>query len=237
MDERQSIYADLHKGQLSAQEQQNRHSASVILRIVREHRQPKSVLDVGCGLGTWLDVSRGVFDTEDVVGVEGDWAKASSLVINPTLVHIADLEKGFDLHRRFDLAICLEVGEHLSADAAPNLVSSLVQHADTVLFSAAIPGQGGHHHVNEQFLTYWDSLFGGHGYLSFDPVRPVIWNDASILWWLRQNVVLYVKESLPVQRAMSIVHPDVYVSRILQLQSAITQMQAKEQGTLTWPGR
>jgi SAM-dependent methyltransferase len=229
VDERQSIYADLHKGQLSEEEQRNRRSASTILRIIRSLSQPKSVLDVGCGLGTWLDVARGVFDTEDVVGIEGDWSRASSLVINPTLVHVADLEQGFDLHRRFDLAICLEVAEHLSAGAAPRLVSSLVKHSDAILFSAAIPYQGGDHHVNEQFLPYWEELFDKHDYLAFDPIRRKIWNDDSVLWWLRQNAVLFInvaKHLVSLERAMSIVHPEVYMARV----EGVTQT-----GTMTWP--
>lgn len=241
VDPRPSIYGNLHKGQLSAQEQQNRHSASVILNLLRGHRQPKSVLDVGCGLGTWLDVAREAFNLVDVEGVEGSWLDESLLQVSREVVHVLDLEKEFDLKRRFGLVICLEVAEHLSPAAATGFVDSLARHADTILFSAAIPGQGGDHHVNEQFLTYWDALFEPHGFLSYDLIRPTIWHDESILWWLRQNVVVYSKDPLPAPRALSIVHPNVYLDRLRMLQSVIAQIQSAAQvqasGTMTLPPR
>src|SRR5262249_49881456 len=136
-----------------------------------------------------------------------------------------DLEQPFDLGRRFDLAISLEVAEHLSAAAAAGVVASLARHADVVLFSAAIPFQGGHHHVNEQFLDYWGRLFEAHAYQAVDCLRCLIWNNPAVLWWLRQNIVVFVKQELATGQGpfaglvqgrgpLSIVHPDVYLDRM-----------------------
>ena len=78
----------------------------------------------------------------------------------------------------------------------PKLIATLAAHGDCVLFSAAIPFQGGHHHVNEQFLDYWIKLFAEHGYRPLDIVRGHIWEDASILWWLRQNCIVFCSDRL-----------------------------------------
>lgn len=98
-----------------------------------------------------------------------------------------DLEIGFSLARRFDLVVCLEVTEHLPERCATTFVESLTNQSDLILLSAAIPFQGGHHHVNEQFLDYWVKLFAIHAIRPLDFVRPRIWNDSRVMWWLRLN--------------------------------------------------
>ncbi len=224
VDQRELIYQDLHGGQLEAQEIQNRHSAEKILGIVFDVIKPDSVLDVGCGLGTWLSVARelGVADTR---GVDGLWTDNARLRIPAELVSTQDLEKPLELGRKFDMVMSLEVAEHLDQSASVNFVDSLTNHADVILFSAAIPYQGGHHHVNEQFPDYWYSLFHERGFEVLDFIRPKIWNDDSILWWLKQNILLFVrKELLESNQAfadlyrnnlpISIVHPEVYLSRL-----------------------
>lgn len=224
IDQREQIYQDLHSQQLEAQEAQNRHSAETILGIVFDIFQPNSVLDVGCGLGTWLSVVNDM-NVSDIMGIDGSWLDISRLRIPPNLVRIQDLEKPLEIGRKFDLLISLEVAEHLHENVASNFIDSLTNHADIILFSAAIPFQGGHHHVNEQFPDYWCSLFRECGFEALDFIRPQIWNDNSILWWLKQNILLFVKRDIldtnPVlsylhenTSPLSIVHPDVYLSRL-----------------------
>jgi len=227
-DIRSDIYSDLHGGQLQREEERNHTSAEKILAKVFELISPSSVLDVGCGLGTWLQVAQGL-GAQTVQGVEGTWIDSSKLKIDLSLVKTCDLEKGFDLERQYDLVISLEVGEHLAPEAAETFVASLVKHSDVVLFSAAIPFQGGHHHVNEQFLPYWASLFSRHGFLPVDCLRGMIWEDKDVHWWLRQNIVIFAHpralEKYPLLKAeaekdrgpLSIVSPGVYQSRIMEL--------------------
>ena len=104
------------------------------------------------------------------------------------------LETSLDLGRRFDLVISLEVAEHLPENAADTFVDSLVQHGDVILFSATIPFQGGHGHINEQWPGYWAEKFLGHGYRATDVLRPMIWGDETVFWWLRQNTLLFLSE-------------------------------------------
>ena len=221
--DRSAIYHNLHEGQLAAKRDTNAHSARRFFEILSGYLQPKSMLDVGCGLGTWMREAQ-VLGME-VAGVEGPWCEVDKLEIDKSLVTITDLEQPIDLGRRFDLAVSLEVGEHLSKDAAPHLVRSLTKHADHVIFSAAVHFQGGHHHVNEQFLDFWIDLFQQEGFVPLDIFRGTFWKDESIHWWLRQNAIFFVRaeaveanpklkaESL-VNRPMDIILPAIYYSRV-----------------------
>ncbi len=232
-DHRDAIYSDLHHVQMTKEEEKNRNSALAIFNILSNYVRPKSVLDVGCGLGTWLAVAKSLGITE-LQGLEGSWLDRSKLAIDQSLVAQIDLENGFKLNRRFDLTICLEVAEHLSPSASDLLVTSLTQHSDIILFSAAIPYQGGHHHVNEQFPEYWSLLFRKHGFHPIDALRPRIWDNKEVLWWLRQNILLFANDSAfhsyenlvaerLVPRPLSVVHPDVYLSRLNAAQASINE--------------
>ena len=232
-DRRSSIYDDLHHNQILQQEEANRYSARVILSRLFGRFRPKSVLDVGCGIGTWLATALDL-GVADVVGIEGDWLDRKLARIPEHLITTFDLERKFDLGRTFDLVICLEVAEHLSAASATQFVKSLTDHARVILFSAAIPFQGGHHHVNEQFPDYWSNLFRASGYQAVDFIRQSIWDDSSVLWWLRQNVLVFAEQEMatgdgPFAGAaegagpLSIVHPEVYMARLRSAQSVIEE--------------
>jgi hypothetical protein len=162
------------------------------LSIVRSAIPPiDSAVDVGCGVGTWLHVlsEKGV---SEIHGVDGDWVKTEYLVIPESCFTTHDLSRDVKLPNRFDLAVSLEVAEHLPATNAAQFVDTLTSLSDFVLFSAAIPGQGGIKHVNEQWPSYWFSLFADRGYIPLDFIRKQIWQDESIPFWYRQNVFLMV---------------------------------------------
>lgn len=232
-DPRAHLYQDLHHGQISEEEAANRASARLVLELLFERYRPKSILDVGCGIATWLDVAREL-GVADYLGVDGDWLDRKLVRVPQEHVRNLDLESPFDLGRRFDLAMNIEVAEHLSAAAADDLVASLARHADVVLFSAAIPYQGGHHHVNEQFPDYWIEKFAGHGYAPLDFLRPRLWDRGDVLLWLRQNLLVFAKRSLtepgavfaglpPGSGVFSVVHPDVYLAKLEHAQSMLAQ--------------
>jgi SAM-dependent methyltransferase len=172
----------------------SRRSALEILPRVLEWIPVSSVVDVGCGVGTWLSVIRelGVSDT---LGVDGPHLDATQLLIPSLNFLAADLAAPPPLGRTFDLAMSLEVAEHLPPAAARPFITYLTTLAPVVLFSAAIPGQGGVNHVNEQWPSYWAALFGELDFVTIDSVRSAIWNDENIDWWYAQNVLLFAEKS------------------------------------------
>ncbi len=204
-----------------------RSSARVIVPLVQELLEPRSVIDVGCGAGSWLAVWKEM-GVQQILGVDGDWVESSVLQIPPDVFQSADLTLPLKMPRRFDLAMSLEVGEHLPASCAGAFVKSLVGLADSVLFSAAIPGQGGTHHVNEQFPEYWAEIFAAHGYRAIDCIRSQVWANPQVDWFYAQNVLLYASEIAIAANSrlaanldrtpahLAVVHPQLYLAHVAE---------------------
>lgn len=166
-------------------------SAQAVLPIVFDLLAPRSVVDVGCGRGAWLRTAMdlGVPLAE---GLDGAYVNKDELLIPRDRFIEADLSRPFQTLRGYDLALCLEVAEHLPYRAARSLVSGLTSAAPAVLFSAAIPGQPGTRHINPQFPEFWQKLFAEHDYVALDALRPRIRSDARVEPWYAQNMLLYV---------------------------------------------
>jgi SAM-dependent methyltransferase len=165
-------------------------SAREIVPLILQLIPVASVCDVGCGDGTWLQVFREQRVT-DIVGIDGEYVTRDLLQIPVSDFQPMDLRHRISLARRFDLAISLEVAEHLPESRAASLAEDLTRLAPLVLFSAALPGQGGRDHVNEQWQTYWAAMFSQYDYTFCDVVRPKIWKNRRIAYWYRQNILLF----------------------------------------------
>ncbi|MEP3440588.1 MAG: class I SAM-dependent methyltransferase [Sulfitobacter sp.] len=171
-----------------------RRSAQHMLALLGPLLQPASVIDLGSGRGTWLAEWRNT-GVEDVLAVDGDYVNRDQLAISHENFMAADLTAPVFTDRRFDLAQSLEVGEHLPTSASTTLVESLTRASDRVLFSAAVTGQGGEFHVNEQPLSFWQDLFAARGYTAYDCIRPHLSDNAAVEPWYRYNTILYVNEA------------------------------------------
>lgn len=201
-------------------------SADTILPIVLDAfsiRFP-SIIDVGCGRGSWLQAATTLGATRQV-GLDGEWNTSwfrdvPQVDFRPVnLGDVADVSRSLAGDEHFDLAICVEVVEHVSPAAGAEIIRGLARTADVVLFSAAIPGQGGTNHINEQWPSHWAAHFASHGLAAYDVVRPRIWADSQVEVWYRQNIVVYarrerahgmVESSLP---ALDLVHPEHHAHR------------------------
>ena len=168
-------------------------SAGVIVPTVLSIVKPESVVDVGCATGAWLSVFR-ESGVEDILGLDGSYVDRSKLRIPAERFESIDLSKPFTLPRKFDLAVSLEVAEHLPKRSAKGFVESICNLAPTILFSAAVPGQGGAHHINEQWPEYWRLLFAEREYGMFDSLRSSIWQDDRVASFYRQNMYLFVRD-------------------------------------------
>jgi SAM-dependent methyltransferase len=229
---------DMYSGQFfdsirDSAERSGREVVPLLMAVVA----PRSVIDVGCGTGAWLDAFRD-HGIVDACGVDGEWARGN--FADQTTFIAADLTQPFECARSFDLVLSVEVAEHLPPTAARGFVQSLVRLGPVVMFSAAIPHQNGTNHVNEQWPEYWADLFAQFGYVPIDCIRPRLWNNPRVAWWYAQNAILYVDErrleSVPTLRAsaaatdrarLSLVHPRAYLSKIEEFDGAFARPDAR----------
>lgn len=203
-------------------------SAREIVPLLVNWVQPRSVVDLGCGVGAWLSMFTEM-GIDDVLGIDGDWVKPSCLCIPESKFQSRDLKQPICFERRFDLAISLEVGEHLPSESGEILVESLCRLAPVICFSAAIPFQGGRGHINEQWPEYWTAKFSKHGFECVDCIRPHIWTNNEVEPFYAQNMFLFCSSEgleknprLNQEREIqvraefprSLVHPKVFIALI-----------------------
>jgi SAM-dependent methyltransferase len=153
-----------------------------------------TVVDIGCGTGSWLAAFKAA-GVSEVLGLDGGVPDATQQMIAAEEYRRVDLERSIVLPRRFDLCLSLEVAEHLPPRRAESFIADLCALADVVLFGAAIPGQGGTNHVNECWPGVWAAIFADLGYRACDAIRPRIWQDERVEFWYRQNTLLYANEA------------------------------------------
>lgn len=170
---------------------------------------PGSVVDVGCGEGWWGEAFR-LAGATDVVGLESGEADRS--LVGFEILDV-DITKPFNLPGMFDVAVCLEVAEHIPAEFADTLVASLCRIGRTVVFSAAIPRQVGTGHVNCQPPAYWGEKFAAHGYRCDDRFRLSIWNDQRIESWYRGNLLIFSPDFPSDELPLYLVHPELWLER------------------------
>ncbi len=230
-----TFFAGIEEGSLQ--------SAKEIVPLVLNFVGCTSVVDVGCGTGAWLAAFRdnGV---EEILGIDGNYVDRQTLSISQDNFRDHDLEKPLELDRTFDIAMSVEVAEHLSERYAEQFVTSLTKLAPVVLFSAAVPNQGGRHHVNEQWADYWADLFAKKGFAVIDCLRLQIWENPKIDWWYKQNLMFFVDmeklsdypklaaehvEGFIVPR---LVHPDLLMRHISMYNSKLVRATMKMESLL-----
>lgn len=187
------------------------------------------------GLSTYKKLQKGGVK---VYGIDGDYVDRKWLRIDEKFFHPANLEERINIDSRFDLAMTIEVAEHLTLARADSFVEDLTKLSDVILFSAAIPAQGGTNHVNEQWQSYWAEKFLRLGYVGIDCIRPAVWYDKRVDTCRKQNPLIYAKSSelyrypelqefyLKHRDAtiFDVVHPEMWIGRLSEFQNAYTQL-------------
>ena len=156
-------------------------SAKLILCRLYSVYHPTSVVDFGCGLGAWLSVAEEM-GSITLKGYDGSWVNEEKMLSKNIDFSPVDLNCEVPLDRRFDLCISVEVAEHLDPNKDSEFIKLLCSSSDIVLFSAAIKGQGGTDHINEQWQSYWINLFSINSFQSYDIFRGALWNDKRVAW-------------------------------------------------------
>lgn len=204
---------------------------------------PESVADLGCGRGSWLATCRDL-GVRRTVGFDGDWNSQEDMLDRDIEFHPVNLEVELPLTDTFDLAISLEVAEHLQPESSDTFVESLTRLSGAVLFGAAFIGQPGANHINNRLHSFWANKFFERGYVVFDLFRPAFWNDDRVEPCYRQNTFLYVKPGHSLHSAlvnrgyasgtelmfMDCVHPAIYLGLLnefikLQQSAGATQLE------------
>lgn len=212
--------------------------ASILVPILIDLFQPDSVIDVGCACGEWLSVfkEKGI---DNVYGVDSNWIDKSLLRIPVEQFLSHDLSKSLNIENVFDLVLCLEVAEHLPLTSSDVLINSLIRLGPVIVFSAAIPYQGGYHHINEQWQSFWADKFRAKGYIVIDCLRELLWNQ-PISFWYSQNFLIFVDQEffqyiqshhlifkrnyvLPI----SFVHPEMLATVVSRYEEYIQELEQK----------
>jgi hypothetical protein len=201
------------------------NSAKQIVPFILKCFPIKSVLDFGCAQGGWLSVFQ-EHGVKKIMGLDGEWVDTQDLLIPATSFHSVNLTTyQHNPIDKYDLCICLEVAEHLDCCISDSLISNLTLASDIILFSAAVPEQGGQHHVNERPPSYWNEKFEVKGFTQLDFLRPRFWENEEVAWWYRQNMMVYSKTNLNDQLhyfsdnflGKHIVHPTAFAEKCSEL--------------------
>ena len=207
--------------------------------------KPASIVDFGCGRGAWL-AAAGEHGVKRLVGIDGAWNSGKEMVSPAIEFHAADLDGEVSLPENFDLALSLEVAEHVRPESSDRFVASLARLSDAVLFGAAFTGQPGTNHINTQAHSFWAGKFLARGYTLFDFFRAKFWSDDRVGPWYRQNTFLYVKPGHPLHAALTenghraqehvhfvdAVHPWLYLAAL----DEIKRLSARPAGALANTG-
>lgn len=224
-------------GFYNAQVEGSLRSARIICEVLKVFIQPRTVIDVGCGVGPWLKAAKENLGATTLVGVEGTWIAANQLLDTDIQLISLDLaEQKLVVNEKFDLCLSVEVAEYLPQERSESFVADLAALSDIVLFSAAIPGQGGIEHLAERPAAYWAGEFAKHNFRALDVVRPRVWNNDQVDWWYAQNIILYCREGVHASNiggmesggswgACDLVHPKNFSEKVQRLRGVSQRKQ------------
>lgn len=160
---------------------------------------PKSIIEFGCGNG---ELSKAVANAGITVTAIDGYAKPDFSGYDNITFYRIDLNDPITVenfltiqNQKFDVAICMEVAEHLDPAVSKILIDSLTSAADVVIFSAAVPEQDGEGHINCRSRSFWHEQFEKNNFLLKDSIRSQIRNNEKVGRWYALNTVDYVRSA------------------------------------------
>jgi SAM-dependent methyltransferase len=169
-------------------------SAKTISNSIFVEFAPKRVVDIGCGTGALLEAfrERGC----EVFGLE--YSDTALKYCSTRHLNVAKFDLERDLIKndwRFDVAVSMEVAEHLPEKIADRYVDALTRMAPIIVFTAAPPGQAGADHVNLQPPQYWILKFRQRGFDHAEKLSERLsenWKAAGdVETWYHKNLMIF----------------------------------------------
>ena len=174
----------------------NYRSAKIILPMIFKYYKPNSMIDIGCGLGTWLSAALEL-GVENLQGIDCNEISEDFLLVPRKYISIDDLETHENKeNKKYDIAVSVEVAEHLNNSASEHFIKMLISYSKVIIFSAGIPYQDGEHHINCQHPQFWYAIFNKYEYVCFDFRDKLmnLWEEINPCY--SQNLLLYVHKDL-----------------------------------------
>lgn len=177
------------------------NAARFVFEILENFFKIGSVVDVGCGSGAWMRtaVEQGANHAYGVdLGSSLNLIRANKdfhTYLNDGKILLVERDFVKDAETLLpsaDLALCLEVAEHLPTNVSQSLVARLTEASNLVVFSAASPGQGGTYHINEQPMKFWISEFAKYGFEPYDVFRDILAKHQSVPRFYALNMLLFL---------------------------------------------
>lgn len=185
------------------------HSARAYFELINLIFLPRSIVDVGCGRGAWLQAFSDWYPDGDrscipMYGVDGPWNSKDKLLLKSAEYITADLNKlgSLGLKLKVDILISVETAEHIYAKSTESFIETLCQMSDIIIFSGAFKDQGGLYHFNERLHSDWANHFLSNNFSVYDFFRPSLWGRDDVSYWYQQNVFLYVRNGTKYQELL-----------------------------------
>jgi 2-polyprenyl-3-methyl-5-hydroxy-6-metoxy-1,4-benzoquinol methylase len=173
-------------------------SARITAGAIAGAIEPVSVVDIGSGQGVWLHtISEFVPTVKRAVALDIQSHKSPFFdALLKSSIDFKFVEANFENSstlpdEQFDMAICLEVLEHLTPDTAVEVARDIGKKCSCLIFSAAILGQGGTGHINEQKFSYWMQLMRDQGFIALDIFRPALRKADDVPSYYKQNMMFF----------------------------------------------
>ena len=188
------------------------NSAKETYAALSNYIEFKTVVDIGCGIGAWNN------DSIDYTGVDHN-NQPKDLMFPAINYFPLNFEKEiYESKKKFDLCICMEVAEHVSQKRSDVFIKMLCRLSNQILFSAAIPGQGGMDHINEQWQSWWSKKFAANGFYPYQTdFRKILFSNPDVEAWYKNNMILYTKKKYKIDYELDFVHPELFTGCVNHL--------------------
>lgn len=149
----------------------------------------KTIIDLGCGPGMYSEfLNQNGFFCDCCDG------NPHTIELSKHKCFIQDLSIDFDLQKKYDCVLCLEVGEHIPKLYEDILIDNIIKHTEKlIILSWATVGQGGHGHVNEQPNEYISKKFENKDFERCYDIEIDL-RKSSFWWWFKNTIMVFKKK-------------------------------------------